>query len=181
MRTPLVVIFMIIVATPAGAAGFGRTIIQGGAVLREAENYEAQQREREQLQQLRKLELQRQQLEVDRLRYLREQRAQEAERARQQDEALAHQRAALEQQAAKEQAKRDAARQWQQNIADFMGQHPQYKTDPVLFGALDATVRELARRPENADKPGPWFLDAAHEIVQARLAPRPPTKKAVTF
>lgn len=164
------------------AASFGRAIIQGGNLQREVEDYEAQRREREQLQRMRQLEIQRQQQEIEYLRLLREQRAQEAERIRQQNDDLARQRAALEQQTAADRAARVAAeKQWQQDIADFMARHPQYRSDPVLFGALDATVKELAKRPENADKLGPWFLDTAHQVVQERFSPQPAIKKSLTF
>jgi hypothetical protein len=41
-----------------------------------------------------------------------------------------------------------------------------YRGNKVLHHALDATVKELAADPENADKPESWFLQTAHKAVK---------------
>jgi hypothetical protein len=41
-----------------------------------------------------------------------------------------------------------------------------YRGNKVLHAALDATVRDLATDPANADKPEAWFLQTAHQMVK---------------
>lgn len=170
-----------VAALPASSAGLGRFLIDGGLMQREVDEYEAQQRQREQAQRMRALEIERQRLEIERLQAIRQmqyQRAQELERVQRENEELAKQRTALQQQLEQERLARQrednerseaAERQWHRDIAEFMRAHPQYQSDPVLRGALDTAVKELANRPENNDRSGPWFLYMAHQQVEARF------------
>lgn len=68
----------------------------------------------------------------------------------------------------------NARQQWNRQIASFMADAAKpeqggidYRKDPAKAQDLDEFVRTLANRPENADKPGPWFLAEAHKRVMA--------------
>jgi hypothetical protein len=44
-----------------------------------------------------------------------------------------------------------------------------YNKSPVLFDALNAQVKQIASRDENADKSGEWILKEAHKAVSAEM------------
>lgn len=57
-----------------------------------------------------------------------------------------------------------------------------YFTDDEKDGALDSWVQRLLQKPENADKPGTWFLKEAHKkvMVEFDIAPKSAPKAAET-
>lgn len=57
---------------------------------------------------------------------------------------------------------------WQREISDFIDDNQEYK-GKMRHAALDIAVKDLAGKPENADKSGRWFLREAHKMVQAEL------------
>lgn len=66
-----------------------------------------------------------------------------------------------------------AQQQWQRAINVFMADAAKgegainYRTDEAKAADLDEFVKNLAKRPENSDKPMEWFLHEAHKRVQA--------------
>jgi hypothetical protein len=70
-------------------------------------------------------------------------------------------------------AEKAGERHWQWEVNRFMRdvrkKHEgiDYADSIRLNTALDAEVKALANKPENADKPGRWFLREAHKKVKA--------------
>jgi hypothetical protein len=65
-------------------------------------------------------------------------------------------------------------RHWNWEIRRFMrdvlrNEGIDYADSRRLNDALDARVKAIASKPENADKPGRWFLQEAHKQVKAEL------------
>jgi hypothetical protein len=61
-----------------------------------------------------------------------------------------------------------AERQWRNTVDKFLSTTElDYRNDPKLMDDLDAYVRHLASKPENAGRPMDWFLSKAHLAVQA--------------
>jgi hypothetical protein len=48
-----------------------------------------------------------------------------------------------------------------------------YEGNKILGRALDAEVKELAAKPENAQKPAEWFLSEAHKAVKEAFGIKP--------
>lgn len=68
----------------------------------------------------------------------------------------------------------NAAHQWRRAVKGFMkevkaSEGIDYAGKPLLNGALDIKVKELAAAQENADKPASWFLKEAHRQVKEEL------------
>lgn len=74
---------------------------------------------------------------------------------------------------------------WAHEQKLFFDDHPEYYDkekgkdgkeqlvpNPVMMGALDATVKRLAGKEENANRTGMWFLKEAHRIVSSKFAPK---------
>jgi hypothetical protein len=70
---------------------------------------------------------------------------------------------------AHEQKSQAASQRWQWEIDRFMEDNSGYQQDPIMYAALDAAIKNLANKPENADKNGRWFLSEAHKAVQSRF------------
>jgi len=60
---------------------------------------------------------------------------------------------------------------WQQNR--FYGDHSEYESDPIRFGALDSALRTLYQEESNTGKEGDWFLNEAHKLVEASMGKSP--------
>lgn len=73
----------------------------------------------------------------------------------------------------KEQNEQNAEQLWQWEIQRFMRTVRRTEgidyTDPILNAALDVAVKDLANKPEHADKDGEWFLTAAHSLVKQKF------------
>lgn len=89
---------------------------------------------------------------------------------------------------------------WTNTVSTFQKSHPEYAlqdhptlkdeagnalrvpVNPVMYSALDGTVKMLANDPANATKSNAWFLSEAHRLVQvqfagvSRAAPKTPAK-----
>ena len=81
---------------------------------------------------------------------------------------------------AQEQSAQTAAQKWQWEQDTFFADNSNFKTDPVLYGALDATVKALANDPANAGKNGLTILRDAAQRVNERFnipAKQPPVEK----
>jgi len=69
---------------------------------------------------------------------------------------------------------RSARGEWSTEVTSFLSVHDEYVEDPVLWDALDATVKRLANAVDangafvNGDKDAGWFLREAHRRVSAR-------------
>ena len=66
-----------------------------------------------------------------------------------------------------------SSREWQQAVQRFVDrvaneEKIDYRTDAARAKDLDTFVKVLANDPENADRPGEWFLAEAHKLVNAR-------------
>lgn len=73
----------------------------------------------------------------------------------------------------REQNEQHAEQLWQWEINRFMRMVKRNEgidyTDSILNAALDVAVKDLANKPENADKDGEWFLTEAHKLVKAKF------------
>lgn len=73
----------------------------------------------------------------------------------------------------KEQNEQNAEQLWQWEIQRFMRNVKRAEgidyTDPILNAALDVAVKDLANKPEHADKDGEWFLTTAHSLVKQKF------------
>jgi hypothetical protein len=82
-------------------------------------------------------------------------------------------------------AEKAGERHWQWEVNRFMRDVKKHEgidyADSIrLNAALDAEVKAIANKPENADKPGRWFLTEAHKAVKEKLGVKPtqvPAKK----
>jgi hypothetical protein len=71
-------------------------------------------------------------------------------------------------------AEKAGERHWQWEVNRFMRDVKKHEgidyADSIrLNAALDAEVKAIANKPENADKPGRWFLTEAHKAVKEKL------------
>lgn len=82
-------------------------------------------------------------------------------------------------------AEKAGERHWQWEVNRFIRDVKKHEgidyADSIrLNTALDAEVKAIANKPENADKPGRWFLTEAHKAVKEKLGVKPsvaPAKK----
>ena len=91
---------------------------------------------------------------------------------------------------AAEQNEQNQKARWQWEQSRFFEQDSStvYK-DPILFAALDASIKALAHQPENANKSSSWFLTQADSAVRKLFgglgapaqAPAAPTKPPVSL
>ncbi|WP_373078588.1 hypothetical protein [Zhongshania sp.] len=57
---------------------------------------------------------------------------------------------------------------WLTSVNNFLGEHSEYKTNPMRYQALDAAVKSVAAREESAELSGDEILEKAHmELVEA--------------
>jgi hypothetical protein len=66
---------------------------------------------------------------------------------------------------------------WKHEQTVFFNQYPDYKTDPVMNGALRSVFKQLDTS-ENASKSGYELLQEAREIVDKRMGVAPPASQA---
>ena len=91
---------------------------------------------------------------------------------------------------AAEQNEQNQKARWQWEQSRFFEQDSStvYK-DPILFAALDASIKALAHQPENANKSSSWFLTQADSAVRKLFgglgapaqAPAAPAKPPVSL
>lgn len=74
-------------------------------------------------------------------------------------------RSQLKAEISSEQQEQIESQLWMREVSDFMDDHPEYKSSKMRNVALDATVKEIAADPANADKTYKWFLREAHKKV----------------
>jgi len=79
---------------------------------------------------------------------------------------------------ADEQNKSNEKTAWDRAQSRFFVRHKEYGDDPVLFSALDGTVREIASKEGNADRSLSWVLNQAHREVAKRFRPVAPATEA---
>lgn len=60
---------------------------------------------------------------------------------------------------------------WKREQDDFFVDHEEYRKNPILMGALNTAVINLANAPENANRTGTWILNKAHKEVAKVMAP----------
>jgi len=59
-----------------------------------------------------------------------------------------------------------AGQAWERDAKQFIADHPEYGKAPVLFDALDSSIRRIANDPANADRPNYWILQEADKQVK---------------
>lgn len=69
---------------------------------------------------------------------------------------------------AAEQAQQVQTQRWQWEVQRFLDTHSTYRSDQILYDALDATVKRLGAA--HSDKPMNWYLEEAHRQVSERFA-----------
>jgi len=67
--------------------------------------------------------------------------------------------------------KANAQARWEEDQEEFYGDHPEYDEtkNPAMWGALNETVKSLAREETSAGRSGRWILNEAHKRVQKVL------------
>ena len=72
---------------------------------------------------------------------------------------------------AQEQSEQVAEQRWQWEQDTFFRDSPEFKKDPIMYGALDATLKVMAQDQANAGKTGLQLLREAGATVKARFEP----------
>ncbi len=78
-----------------------------------------------------------------------------------------------------EQSKQVADQVWEHEQDLFFDQHPEYRKDTILWGAMDASIRELTAKAENVNRSGMAILNDAHKQVSERFSQRGTENKEV--
>lgn len=80
---------------------------------------------------------------------------------------------------AQEQNAASLTQRWDWEQEQFLDDHKEYAEDPILYAALDASVKALANVPENVNRSGRWFLNQAHKQVTERFVRKSETPPVV--
>lgn len=75
---------------------------------------------------------------------------------------------------AEEYTRQAQAQRWELEQQMFLTDNPDFKTDPVLRGALAGVLDTLYADEANQGKSGIWFLREAGRLVNERFAPKAP-------
>jgi hypothetical protein len=70
------------------------------------------------------------------------------------------------------------AQRWKLEQDIFMEANKQYVENKILRSALNTAVVDIAKIPENANKPGSWVLQEAHKAVQEAMGIKTPSPTA---